>query len=166
MNIIEELIAELKAESVATRKLLEVVPDGKNDWKPHEKSFPLGRLAGHVAELPEWLALVINKEVFDIGSDHFERFFPNDKEELLAKFDEKLQLGLDTLSAMTPEQLEQEWTFKYGDHIITQGSKYQNIRKWALNHQIHHRAQLGVYLRLLEVKIPGVYGPSADDRGM
>ncbi len=166
MNIIEQLIKELKAESVNTRKILEQVPEGKNDWKPHEKSFPLGRLAGHVAELPEWIVLVVKKDVFDIASDHFERLNPDNKEELLAKFDEKLQLGLDALASMTPEQLEEEWTFKYGDHIITQGSRYQNVRKWALNHQIHHRAQLGVYLRLLDIPIPGTYGPSADDRGM
>lgn len=166
MNIVQELIDELKRESINTRKLLEAVPDGKNDWKPHEKSFPLGRLAGHVAELPTWIGLVVNKDVFDIGSDAFERLNPENKKELLAKFDEKLEEGLDTLVAMTPEQLEEDWTFKYGDHIIAKSSRYQNIRTWALNHQIHHRAQLGVYLRLLDIPITGTYGPSADDRGM
>ena len=165
MNIINELVDELKRESVNTRKLLAIVPEDKHDWKPHEKSFPLGRLAGHVAELPEWLTLIVKKDVFDVAVDDFKRLNPNTNEELLAKFDEKLKEGLDMLGSMKPEQLDEEWTFKYGDHIITKSSRYQNIRTWALNHQLHHRAQLTVYLRLLDIPIPGTYGPSADDRG-
>lgn len=164
MNIIEQLIKELKAESVSTRKLLAQMPDGRGDWKPHERSFPLGRLAGHVAEIPEWIYHIVKEDEFDLKANNFERLICDNKVELLAKFDEKLEQALQILSELTEEQLQEEWTFKIGDHIISNASKYEEIRKWAFNHQIHHRAQLGVYLRLLDIPIPGMYGPSADDR--
>lgn len=164
MNIIEQLIKELKAESVNTRKILEQVPEGQNDWRPHERSFPLGRLAGHVAEIPEWVYHIANEDVFDLAANNFERLICDSRAELLQKFDEKLEMAINVLSGMTEEQLEETWTFKYGDQIISQSKRYNEIRKWAFNHQIHHRAQLGVYLRLLDIPIPGMYGPSADDR--
>lgn len=164
MNITTLLAEELKRESVSTRKLLECVPEAKGDWKPHEKSFPLSRLAGHVAEIPGWVYHIIKKHEFDLGKDNFERFVFENKEQLLSVFDKKLQEALDILAQTTDEELQQEWTFMMNGNLISKDIRYNELRKWALNHQVHHRAQLGVYLRLLDIPIPGMYGPSADDR--
>lgn len=164
MDIVKVLIEEIKDEAENTRKLLECVPDGKNDWKPHERSFPLGRLAGHVAEILDWVYWITKKDEFDLTKDNFERFIPEDNKALLAHFERKLEEAVTILRATTPEQLEEEWTFLIGGNVYTKGTRYHEIRKWAFNHLYHHRGQLGVYLRLLDIPIPGMYGPSADDR--
>ncbi|MCB0697552.1 MAG: DinB family protein [Chitinophagaceae bacterium] len=164
MNISELLMAELKRESVSTKKLLECVPEGKNDWKPHEKSTELSKLASHVAEIPHWIEKVLVYDEFDMVATPFERKVCNSREELLDYFETKLNAAVAALEKANDEDLAKDWTFRAGDHVILNSSKYNAIRSMGLNHQIHHRAQLGVYLRLLDIAIPGVYGPSADDR--
>ncbi len=164
MNIIQELIGELKRESASTRKLLEIVPDGNYDWQAHEKSFPLGRIAGHIAEIPQWIYHIAKTDEFDLMKNNFERYVCTNREELLAKFDEYLKLATETLEGMTEDDLQKPWKFTAGDHLISHDTKYVNIRSWGMNHIVHHRAQLGVYLRLQDIEIPGMYGPSADDR--
>jgi len=164
MNINELLIAELKKESVSTKKLLECVPDGKNDWRPHERSFYLGRLASHVAEIPHWIGWILESDELDMLARPFERHVCADSKELMGYFEAKLDSGIAALEKATNEDLMQEWTFRAGDKVIFKSTRYEAMRAWAFNHQVHHRAQLGVYLRLLDIPIPGMYGPSADDR--
>lgn len=164
MNTIKNLITELKEEAESTRKLLECVPDNNYDWKPHERSFPLGRLAGHVAEIPDWIYWIVKEDEFDLMKNNFERFIPECKESLMIHFEKKIEEAVTILSETGEEQLQEEWTFLLGGNVYTKNTRYHEIRKWAFNHLFHHRAQLGVYLRLLDIPIPGMYGPSADDR--
>lgn len=164
MNVVQLLAEELKRESTSTKKILDCVPEGRNDWRPHEKSFYLGRLASHVAEIPHWINWILESDEFDMVKRPFERHVCADHEELMMYFDAKLNEALEALGNATDEDLAKHWVFRAGERIVTESSRYDAIRSWAFNHLIHHRAQLGVYLRLMEIPIPGIYGPSADDR--
>lgn len=164
MQLKQLLIEELKRESENTRKILKLVPEGKNDWRPHEKSFPIGRLAAHVAELPMWLDRALNHPEYDMAAHPLKSITFDTNKELIDFFEEKLKNGISILERITDEQLEEPWVFRRGDHIISKDTRYNTIRSWMFNHQVHHRAQLSVYLRLLDIPVPGMYGPSADDR--
>lgn len=164
MNISKLLLDELKREAESTRKLLDCVPEGKNDWRSHEKSYPLGRLASHIAEMPQWIGWIVNAPEFDMSTATIERKIFDNHKDLMEYFDTKLQEGIAALENVSDEILEEQWTFRAGDHIIMQSSRYNALRYMGFSHLVHHRAQLGVYLRLLEIPIPGVYGPSSDDR--
>ena len=164
MSIVQLLIDELKTEAANTRKMLERVPDGQNDWRPHEKSFPIGRLSSHVAELPQWIAWILERDGLDMVATPIERKVCANHAELMQYFEEKVAMGLTALEKATDETLQQEWTFSAGERVIFKGSRYKAIRNWSSNHMIHHRGQLSVYLRLMDVPVPGMYGPSADDR--
>lgn len=164
MTIVQILVDELKTEADNTRKLLECVPEDKKDWKPHEKSFTLARMAGHVAEIPGWIYHIVELEEFDIRKNNFERFVFESKEQLMAAFEKKIKEAEDILNNTTDEHLQKSWSFLADGKLIYQNARYKELRKWAFSHLVHHRAQLGLYLRLLDVPIPGMYGPSADDR--
>lgn len=164
MNIIQLLIDELKTEAANTRKLLERVPDGQNEWRPHEKSSSLDKLASHVAELPMFVAWILEKDGLDILAIPKERKVCTTRAELLEYFEEKVATALAAYENTREETLQQEWVYRAGERVIFKGSRYKAIRNWYNNHMIHHRGQLSVYLRLLDVPIPGLYGPSADDR--
>ncbi|MBV7529692.1 DinB family protein [Chitinophaga sp. sic0106] len=162
MNIIELLLTELKTESATTRKMLQRVPDGKFDYKPHEKSMSMGRLATHLAEVPGWIPMVLNTEELNFEEEKYEpRVIPTNAE-LVAFFEEELQKGEEALSKATEADLQKTWTMRSGDQIWSTSSKYEVIRM-VFGQIIHHRAQLGYDLRLLDVPIPGSYGPSADE---
>jgi uncharacterized damage-inducible protein DinB len=163
MNLNELLLKELQLESQSTRKILALVPGEKHSWKPHEKSMTIGRLATHVAELPQWLNRVLDTNEFDMAANPFQPYTAADNKELLHFFETKLETGIAALSNATDQLLNEEWIFRRGDFIIWKSSKYEAIRSWMFNHMVHHRGQLSVYLRLLDVPIPGMYGPSADD---
>jgi uncharacterized damage-inducible protein DinB len=158
----EMLIAELDKEAASTRKILGAVPDGQYDYKPHEKSMPLGRLATHVAELPVWASRVLGED-YDMLANPLPRPVMENTESLLAFFEERLNASKEALKNTNNEQLQQEWTLRRGEHIVAKGSRYDVMRSFMMNHQVHHRGQLSVYLRLLDVPVPGMYGPSADD---
>ena len=163
MNLTELLLNEMAAEYPNTRKLLERVPDDKFDWKPHPKSMTLKQLAVHLAELPSWHAVILHTSELDFGAFEYKPTPVNNTAELLALFDSQLEKGRAALLAATEDQLLNDtWTMRHGDHIISKTSKYEMIRH-AFGQNAHHRAQLGVYLRLLDIPIPGVYGPSADE---
>lgn len=163
MNLNELLIKELKQESENTRKILQCVPEEQIGWKPHEKSFTLGRLATHVAELPHWMLRILNADDFDMQANPYQPHTCQTQEELIAFFDQKLKEGMEALEKAANEQLQEEWIFRRGEHVIFKSTRYEAIRSWMFNHQFHHRGQLSVYLRLLDIPIPGMYGPSADD---
>jgi uncharacterized damage-inducible protein DinB len=165
MSAIHSLIAELKQEAANSRKLLERVPMEKRDWKPHEKSMSIGRLATHIAETIHWISVILGAERFDIAANPAPvRHVAADTDELLRILNHNLEQAVRSLSAATTDDLEKDWIMMRGDQEIMRSPKIAAIRGWGISHQIHHRGQLSVFLRLLNVPVPGVYGPSADER--
>jgi uncharacterized damage-inducible protein DinB len=162
MSVIDVLQKELEAEGQTTRKMLSRIPNDQYDWQPHAKSMNLRTLATHIAELPSWIGMTLNAPELDFAQHPYTPKVINTTEELLAYFEEMLQDGRTQLAKGQDEQLGEEWTLRDGDTIYTTGSKYDMLRN-TMSQIIHHRAQLGVYLRLLNVPIPGSYGPSADE---
>ena len=160
----QAFIPELKHEAASTRKLLERVPTDKFDWKPHEKSMTLGRLASHIAEIPDWMTATLTTEELDFAKGGYKPTVPATKEELLEKFEQSYTKALETLTSATDETLRGLWTLKNGDHVIFTMPRIATLRSFVMNHFIHHRGQLTVYLRLLNIPVPGMYGPSADEK--
>jgi uncharacterized damage-inducible protein DinB len=163
MGMGEPLAAELKQEAATTRRLLERVPEDKLDWRPHEKSMTLGRLAGHVAELPSLLGPVVGADELDFASGEYKPFNAASVAEILEKFDKNIADGVEGLKGMADERALDKWRLRSGDRVIFEGPRASVMRGLVLNHVIHHRGQLSVYLRLLDVPLPSIYGPSADE---
>jgi uncharacterized damage-inducible protein DinB len=166
-TIVELLLPEFDAEVASTRKALAAVPEETFDWRPHAKSFPMRELAGHVAELVSWPSDVLRRERFDVDAANPPEnasFKPANKQQMLERFEEWAARARADLAAATDEAMQREWVMTWGGHEINRSSRYHAIRKWSLNHMVHHRGQLGVYLRLNDAKVPGAYGPSADDK--
>ena len=157
------LIAELQMEAAATRKMLERVPVEKNDWKPHHKSTKLGNLAAHVAELPGWVAMTMATDEFDVATMNYNPAIPQSTEELIAHFNGNIDKAVAALENATDEDFDKMWTLRNGEHVIFTMPRKGVLRVSGFSHMIHHRAQLSVYLRMLDVYVPGMYGPSADD---
>lgn len=165
MAIKDAFIGELKHESSMTKKMLEKVPLDKKDWKPHEKSMTLGRLATHVAENTHWISYIHQIDDFDFLKDYnFNPVNASTSEELLNIFQTSLDKAIEDLSAMDDSDFEKNWTVRRGGQVMFSTPKKIAIRGWAFNHNFHHRGQLSVYLRLLDVPVPGMYGPSADEK--
>jgi uncharacterized damage-inducible protein DinB len=164
MALKDALIAELKHESTMTRKMLERVPMEKKDWKPHPKSMSLGRLASHVAQIPHWASDIIHIDDYDFMTRKPDRETAASSEELLKVFDQNLSAALSDLEKMADEDFDKRWIVRAGEKIMYDTPKKVALRGWAFNHLVHHRGQLSVYLRLLEVPVPGMYGPSADEQ--
>jgi uncharacterized damage-inducible protein DinB len=156
------LLPEFEEEMKNTRKLLEVVPDDKFDYQPHPKSMTLGRLANHVAELPGWTKETLDLEVLEMGPDT-KPSIAGTRAEVLEKFDKGVAAARERIAKATDEDWQVIWTFKYDGKTIMSMPRAAVMRSVVLNHLIHHRAQLGVFLRLNDVAIPGMYGPSADE---
>jgi uncharacterized damage-inducible protein DinB len=166
-TIAELLLPEFDAEMASTRKVLTAVPEEKFGWRPHAKSFPMGALAGHVAELLSWTSDVLRRERFDVDAANPPEnasFKPSTVQQMLQRFEEWSTRARADLAAAPDQAMQQEWVMTWGGYEFVRMPRYQAIRKWSLNHMVHHRAQLGVYLRLNDVKVPGVYGPSADEQ--
>jgi uncharacterized damage-inducible protein DinB len=163
MAIKDAFIAELKHESALTKKMLERVPLDKKDWKPHEKSMTLGRLATHVAEIPHWASDIIHIDEYDFQKNYTPGKTASTQEELINIFQEKLDTAIADLEKMNDEDLKKMWLVKSGEQVYFNLPKVVAIRGWSFSHLFHHRGQLSVYLRLLDVPIPGMYGPSADE---
>ena len=164
MAIKDAFIAELKHESTLTRKILERVPLDRKEWKPHEKSMTLGRLATHVAQTPHWISDIIHIDDFDFSTRSFNPITAASQEELMKIFQETLDNAFADLDKMSDEDLNKKWIVRMGEKIMYDTPKKVAIRGWAYSHMIHHRGQLSVYLRLLDVPVPGMYGPSADEK--
>jgi uncharacterized damage-inducible protein DinB len=158
MSTIKEFSKELDEESVVTRKMLERIPDDKIDWQPHVKSMPIRMLAGHIAELAGWISLAFDTDELDYKLPEW-----NTNAELLKFFEQQLSGAREHLINGKEEDLEPQWTLRNGEIVYMTLSKRELIRH-CLSQIIHHRAQLGVYLRLLDIPIPGTYGPSADEQ--
>ena len=164
MSIIEMLLKEMDQEAETTRKMLAVVPNDKYDWKPHEKSMTIRRLATHIADIPSWVDMAIYDDELNFATTTHKEPVINDTAALLAFHEESVAKGKSALAATTETVLEQPWTLSNGEHILSVRPKHEVIRM-AYCQIVHHRAQLGVFLRLLNVPIPGSYGPSADEMG-
>ena len=163
MGLGESILVEFTKEAQTTRKMLERLPDGKTEWKPHEKSMSLGRLAMHLSEIPGFFSAILDSEEF-VGGKPREPRVAHSSAEALAVFDASIAAFTDRLGRLPDARLLDTWRFKVGDRVALEAPRIAAIRALVLSHSIHHRAQLGVYLRLLDVPIPGSYGPSADDR--
>jgi uncharacterized damage-inducible protein DinB len=163
MSRINIFLQELDREAITTRKMLERVPNDKYDWKPHEKSMSIRQLATHIAELPSWVGMALTTDELDFATTEYKPKQINNTTELVAYFESELQEGKLQLQRATEDQLDQPWTMRNGEQIYDVSPKCDVIRM-TYSQIIHHRAQLGVYLRLLNVPIPGSYGPSADEQ--
>ena len=166
MPISDLLLPEFDAEIATTRTVLERVPDARIEWKPHEKSFPMGHLAQLVAMIPGWTVQILTEKEFDIapreGPPPIYRFYP--VEQLLMMFDKGVAEARPLIAKATDEDLHVTWTLKAAGHPVNVQPRYMMYRTLMLNHLVHHRAQLGFYLRLTDQKVPPMYGPTADDK--
>jgi uncharacterized damage-inducible protein DinB len=162
MSFSKSLLPEFDEEMKNTRKLLECVPDGKFDYQPHQKSMTLGRLATHVADMPTWAATTLNTEGLEMDST-FKAHIAKTRAELLQIFDKGVTEAREKISEATDQDWQKIWTFKYEGTTYFAMPRSAVMRSTVMNHLIHHRAQLGVYLRLNNVAFPGMYGPSADE---
>lgn len=165
MTIIEMLRRELEKEAVTTRKMLARIPDDKYDWRPHPKSMDIRMLSQHIAELPTWVTMTFLTDELDFETSPYTPKNVQNTAELLAYFEECLENGRTELKEENAHLLDKPWTLRSGAMIFSTDPKLDVIRM-AFSQIIHHRAQLGVFLRLLDVPIPGSYGPSADDQTM
>ncbi len=166
MDYQKDLIAEFDRETAKTRKMLEAIPaEADFNFKPHPKSMSLGRLAGHLTDFSgEWALTTLTKDKLEFAADHkWDPFVPANKAEVLQKFDRELPAVRKELAAISPEKWDEHWQFIFGGQKFIDDPRHQVFREMVLSHMIHHRAQMGVYLRLLDAKIPGAYGPSADE---
>ena len=169
MSLSAALLPEFDREMESTRKTLERVPDGKSSWKPHEKSGTMGWLAGHLASIPSWTTITINQDSLDLapqGKPSEPPPIPASTKELLETFDKHVTEGRAALAGASDAHLFKFWSLLNNGNTILSMPRIDCLRTWVMNHIIHHRAQLGVYLRLNNVPVPAIYGPSADEGSM
>ena len=163
MSIADALLPEFDREMGLTRRLLERVPDGQFAWKPHERSMTLGRLAEHLAQLPEWATITIQQRGIEMGPPPPDHRPPSTRAEVVALFDRNAATARATLTGRTDAELMAPWTLKaQGKEVFTM-PKAIVLRTFVMNHLIHHRGQFSVYLRMHNVSLPSIYGPSGDE---
>lgn len=165
MTISDVMMQEFLHESENTKKLLERVPEDKLDWKPHDKSMSMGRLAMHVAEIPEWTEIVVNEDFFDMAASDYKPVECKNRVELLEKFEANVRKFKQVMEGKDDASLMEHWQLRQGEHVAVDLPKAAVLRSFVLSHIIHHRGQLTVYLRENNVPLPGIYGPSADEKG-
>lgn len=166
MPIIDAYLAELDHEAATTRRVLDRFPDGTGDWRPHPRSMTLGRLAGHVAEMPTWGTVVLTTDELDFataGEKGYQAFAATGRDEVVEHFDREVARLREAARGVDDERMRQPWTLRNGDETIFTLPRVASLRTFVFSHLIHHRGQLSVYLRLLEVPVPSIYGPSADE---
>ena len=162
MPLVDALLPEFDHEMTVTRKVLERVPDGQFEWKPHQKSMSLGQLAQHVATIPTWGKVAMSQDAFDLANDQRGGQLPT-RNEILSLFDRNVSDARAALVGKGDGEMMAQWALKRGAHTIFSMPKASVWRSFVMNHLIHHRAQLGVYLRMHDIPLPSVYGPSADE---
>ena len=166
MAIRDGILPEFDHEIASTRKVLERVPEGKPDYKPHEKSMAMGRLAGHTAEIPGWAKETVLQDSIEIrqGDPKNVALVMTSRKQLLEEFDKRAAAGRAAIAGASDEELMKPWSLIANGKTIFTLPKIAVLRGFVMNHMIHHRAQLGVYLRLNDVPVPSIYGPSADEQ--
>ena len=163
MPMIDTLVAEFDREAAVTRRVLERVPEDRLSWQPHAKSMSLARLAGHITELPAWGPTILQQDDFDFAAAGYEPFIPQSRDELLASFEAAVEKLHGSAAGVPDERLFQTWRLRRGEEVVLEMPAVAALRGFILSHSIHHRGQLSVYLRLLDVPVPAIYGPSADE---
>lgn len=166
MPMIDAYLAELDHEAATTRRLLERMPEDRTDWKPHEKSMTLGRLCGHIAEMSTWGVTILQDDGFDLATARergYEALVAADRDSLLTRYDRGVAALVAAARGIDDERMKGTWTLSHGDQVVFSAPRAVALRSWVLNHVVHHRGQLAVYLRLLDVPVPSIYGPSADE---
>jgi uncharacterized damage-inducible protein DinB len=169
MALSEALLPEFDQEMANTRRTLERVPEDKFDWKPHEKSWAMGGLATHLANIPSWVVHAIERDSLDVappGGPPLKLPPANSRGEILAAFDQNITAARAAIAGAGDEHLLKPWSLLSGGRTILTLPRIAVLRSFVMNHTIHHRAQLGVYLRLNDVPVPSIYGPSADEGAM
>ena len=166
MKISDALLPEFDHEIATTRKTLERIPEDKLAWTPHEKSMNLGRLAGHVAELPNFAVMAIKTDSTDLASGGYQPLTATSRKQVLDKFDKAAADARAAIANSSNEDLMKPWTLLYGGKTIFTMPRVGVVRTMMMSHLIHHRGQLSVYLRLNNVPVPSIYGPSADEGSM
>ncbi len=165
MAILDALLPEFDHEMATTRRLLDRVPEAKFSWKPHEKSMTLGQLSGHLANIPYWCSATLDASVLDLDTIPDARpKTPPSRAALLEEFDRKVSTARAKLSEATDPTFLAPWTLKKGEQVFFTMPRISAIRGFVMNHSIHHRGQLSVYLRLNDVPVPPIYGPTADEQ--
>lgn len=164
MGMTQSMLREFDMEMAGLRKVLERVPDGKPDWKPHEKSMPLNRLATHLAELAGRAADTLTLEGRDVDPRTMKPLTLTSTAEIVKLLDQNVAKSRAALAAASDADLDKPWTFTVMGKVVFAATRGDAYRTTFLNHTLHHRAQLGVYLRLLDVPVPGLYGPTADEQ--
>lgn len=159
----EYALGDLKHELASTRRVLEALPDERWKWSPHEKSMTVAGLATHLANIVAWMHEILLRPEFDLTSVPMKSEPLPSRGAVLEVFDGRVAEVEEALAAADDDALKEQWTLRRGDTVIFQQSKVAALRAFGLSHMIHHRAQLTVYLRLLDVPVPGLYGPSADE---
>lgn len=165
-RIATALIAEMENEGATTRKCLERVPAEKFDWKPHEKSMTFSRLATHVAEMFGWTNMTVEQPELDFSKMDYKPFEPTTTAELVECFEKNFSAAIESLKGATDEMFMEPWSLRNGEQIYFTMPKVAVMRSMVLNHIVHHRGQLTVYLRLNDIPVPSLYGPSADEGQM
>ncbi len=167
MELSKALLPEFDEEMATTRKFLELVPDEKLGWKPHEKSMTMGQLAWHLSDMPSWCSHTFKQDLLALSNEDYQKKVEDRKgkgaKEMLAHFEGDLKEARTRLAGANDTVLAQQWKMTWGDQTVVDMPRGEVLRKWVMNHLIHHRAQLGVFLRLNGIPIPGSYGPSADE---
>ena len=163
MTISEILLQDFDTEMKGTRTTLERIPEANPEFKCHDKSMPMGRLAVHVATLPQFGSVILTTYVFNLATDKFPSMVFESREKLLSEFDAAAAEARSHLASATDDHLKKNWKLAWGDKTIADAPRSILYRSMFFNHLIHHRAQLGVYLRLNDLPVPPLYGPSADD---
>jgi len=164
MPTTRELMEELKREAGVTRKVLERIPPDRFDWRPHEKSWAFGQLGSHITSLYYWLTEVLSTTGVDLEGDRSESFEAADVGQLLERFDSLVEKSSSVLEQQSEESFSDIWTLRSGEHVIFELPRSAALRFFVFNHLVHHRGQLTMYLRLCDVPLPAVYGPSADEQ--
>ena len=162
MSIANTFADELQHESVATRKLLEIVPEAHFGWRPHEKSMTLVQLASHLAEIPTWAGKALDTDEYILDMKSYKPFIATTRKEILERFDANLKSALEKLRGVPDAKMSTVWKLKKANEVVLALPRAAVVRGMVLNHSYHHRGQLSVYLRLKDVPLPSIYGPSAD----
>lgn len=165
-NLAAALIGELQQEAATTRKCLERIPAETFGYKPHEKSMTMGRLAMHVAEMTSWATETVTKTELDFAGMDYTPREPQSTEELVEYFDKILGEAIEALKNTSDEAMMEDWTLRNGETVYFTMPRIQVLRGMVFNHIVHHRGQLSVYMRLNDIPVPGIYGPSADEPTM
>ena len=163
LSLMQLATGDLEQELATTRRMLERLPDEHLAWKPHEKSMSLGALAAHLTNLLFWQTMTLEHDAFDVAAPQPSRDAPESREALLREFDEKAAVLREALAQTDEAALARPWSLKRGDHVLFTQPKAAILRTFGISHMVHHRGQLSVYLRLLDVPVPPSYGPTADE---